>query len=178
MKRRTVLSLPGVTLVSGLAGCSERSSTPTAAPPAPPAPIESYGCPPAAPDRTGVVCSHTVDTDDAAVALLPSERITSSPKSLDLTLHNDSEADLTFNPYSWAVRRELTTGWGRLERTAQGDGRLVVGAGETRAWTFAEILESVDPKATPEPGTYTAEISIPDPGSSDWLACVALFRLE
>lgn len=174
-----MLSLAGAVVGSALAGCSDRTrtSTPNDDQPASPAPIESYGCPPGASERTDVVCSHTVDTDDASVYLLPSERTASTPESLDLTLHNDSTTDLAFNPHSWTVRRELTTGWERLERRSQGDGRLVVGSGETHTWTFAEVVDTIDSEATLEPGTYTAERSVPDPTGSDWLDCVALFRL-
>jgi hypothetical protein len=178
VRRRTLLSIVGSGAVVGLAGCAGHSPTPTAAPPASPAPLESYDCPPAAPERTSVVCSHTVDPGEASVYLLPSERTGSERGSLDLTLHNDSTTDLTFNPYSWTVRHERTTGWERLERRSQGDGRLVVGSGETHTWTFESVVDTVDSEATVGPGTYAAEISVPDPTGSDWLDCVALFRLD
>lgn len=163
--------------MTGLAGCAGHSPTPTAAPPASTAPLNSYVCPPAAPERTGVVCSHTVDPGDAPVYLLPSERTAPSPGALDLTLHNDSATELTFNPYSWTVRHELVSGWERLERRSQGDGRLVVGDGETHRWTFEEVVEAIDTETTVGPGTYAAEVSVPDPTGPDWVACVALFRL-
>ena len=181
MKRREFLALTGSGGV-GLAGCSgtPRASgdTPTVTTSGPAASLGSYGCPPSAPDRTEVVCSHTVDTDEAPVYLLPNERSVSDPASLELTIHNDSPSELAFNPHSWTVRHELETGWGRLERRSQGDGRLVVGGGETHTWTFEEVVDTIDAEAGTESGTYTAEISVPHPTGSDWLDCVALFRIE
>ncbi|MFC6988081.1 hypothetical protein ACFQJD_03885 [Haloplanus sp. GCM10025708] len=176
MKRRRLLATLGLSTASlgGCTGVLRRSETSAAGDGAT---LSDYGCPPYAPEEAGVVCSHTVDTESAAVSLRPSTTEAESAKSVELTLHNDSETALEFNPSSWRVFERRDGEWTRLEPTVSGDGKVTVDPDTTHAWTFAEVVDYVDESATLTPGAYVAEISVPDPQGSDRVRLVAVFRL-
>ncbi|MFB6122723.1 MAG: hypothetical protein ABEJ78_04630 [Haloferacaceae archaeon] len=114
MRRRRLLAAfgAGVASLGGCTGVVRRRSAPTATPTPS---LSAFGCPPYAPEAEGVVCSHAVDADAAPVFLRPSTTEADTPASLDLTLHNDSETALTFNPYAWTVVERREEGWVRLD---------------------------------------------------------------
>lgn len=183
MKRREVLAAACVGL-AGLSGCPDdapdlpRTGGEPSGSPGPP-PLSTYGCPPYGADGGNVVCSHTVAVDAASVYLLPSERTAQWPdEPLELTLFNGSSAELEFNPYSWTIRVEGESEWAQLDREVVGDGRLTVAPGTHHRWTLREAVDAITRDASLEPGTYTAEITVPDPDGPAGLTCLALFRLE
>ena len=180
MKRRDVL-VSACASVAGFAGCSSFASNPRpsdASSPGgtgtPTTPLSEYDCPPHRSGEEPVVCSHTVDTDTASVYLLPG---TGTGPGTELVLHNESAAELEFNPYEWSVLERRSSGWTAIEKRTAGNARLVVAPGETHAWTFEEVVGYVDKRATLDAGTYAASISVPDSGGSDWIRCLALVRL-
>lgn len=97
---------------------------------------------------------------------------------VSLTVVNDSDSDLTFNPYSWRIRRYEQGNWSDVDGGMSGDGMVSVDAGESQSWTFTEAVEAVQPDPDLEPGLYTAEIGVPHPDADDeWIACIAFIRL-
>jgi hypothetical protein len=178
MERREFLVAASIS-VACLAGCArvtpgaESGGTPS--PTSIDEPLSEYGCPPDGPADEPVVCSHTVDTDAADVYLLTDP--TSRSETPTLTLYNESTSTLEFNPYQWSVTERTSSGWGPIERRQSGNGRLVIAAGETRSWTFGEVVDYINERRTPDAGTYAASIDISEPGGSDWIRCTALVRL-
>lgn len=194
MKRRDLLASLGASVA--LTGCqgtvwsggsdspSETDGTTTANPTsrtpavASSTPLSAVPCPPSDADRAAV-CSQTVDADAASVYLLPSRTaVDPSTETLDLTLHNESSSDLTFNPHSWTLRTRRDSGWAELDDRVSGDGRRTLESGHARSWSLRAVVNAVDPERTLEPGRYAAEIGVPDPDGSEWLACVAVFDVE
>ena len=188
MRRRNVLTTLGVSFAPfTLAGCTgisslednaggaESPNTETGSP----SPLTEFDCPPYDSNTDHFVCSHTANTDSESVYLLPShETAEASAETLELTIYNHSPADLEFNPYSWTLSVYRESEWKQVEQEDHGDGKLTVPAGERHTWTFAEVLDYVNQNATIDAGTYAAEISVPAPEASGWIALVALFRLE
>lgn len=177
MKRRELLSGVSAVLVTA-SGCVSTNEHPQQRHPSS-TPIRSVGtCPPYNPDADETVCSHTVDTNAASVYLLPSQTVVEEPsETLNLTLHNDSSTELTFNPYSWTVMMQRESGWTELEQQVSGNGKLTVAPGETQTWTLNEVAGYSNESTTLDTGRYTAEISVPDPDGPAWITCVAVFRL-
>jgi len=185
MKRRHLLAGIGAGAAC-LAGCLGTDGTPdgTDGTPRPDGPaIDDQPCPPYETDRDRAVCSHTVETDDEPVSLtVDPERGSLSDGTTDdehtLTLHNQSDMDLTFNPNSWRFRYDGGSGWRPLQAELAGDGHVTLQAGETRSWTFMEAVGTIQENPELEPGLYAAELGVPDPdGDDEWLACLALCRL-
>jgi hypothetical protein len=140
-------------------------------------PLSEYPCPPYAADGEAV-CSHTVDTDEAEVYLLPSERTTAEPREeLRFTLYNRSSRSLVFNPYQWTISERSSDGWEAIERTVAGDGKLTLAPDDRHSWSAREIVEYVRPTFRFSPDDYAVEIGVPSPGGDDWLACVSVFRV-
>lgn len=181
MHRRRLLVTLCAGAIGAIAGCSGDgdSSTPTADVPT----IDEQDCPPYAIDLDGAVCSHTVESTNAAVYLdaNPTTAVLSNgtPTSeITLTLHNESTTDLEFNPHTWTISRRLDSGWQPLEEEIAGDEKVTLAGGETYSWSFVEAVESIRTDPTLDPGLYAAEIGVPDPRSNEaWLACIALVRL-
>jgi len=129
------------------------------------------------------VCSHTVDPESAPVYLeatpsrstladgMPSEEVS-------LTLYNQFDTDITFNPHSWTVRRRSEEEWQKVRFQSTGDGTATLSSGESRSWTLTQVVESHREDAKFEPGTYTAEIGVPRPETDGWISCIATIRLE
>lgn len=176
MKRRAFLAATCTTM-SGLVGCAQstiRQGTPTSTP----TPLSAYDCPPHDSYAGTAVCSHTVDIESDTVYLLPSQTtVDASTETVELTLHNESSTVLEFNPYQWSIMRQSSTGWESIEKRTSGSGRLTLSPTETQTWTFEQVVDFINTNVTVDTGTYTAGISIPNPGDSDWLRCIALFRL-
>lgn len=176
MKRRTVLAT-ACTSLAGFTGCSSGAPPPGTRPSSPP-PLAEFDCPPHDSNPVTVVCSHTVDTESANVYLLPSApTIDAATRTLELTLHNNSTTELAFNPYQWTIMRKATAGWEPVEQRLSGDGRLTLPPGETQTWTFQQVMDFINENVTANTGTYTASINVPNPADSDWIRCLALFRL-
>lgn len=181
MRRRRFLATLGAGAMGAIAGCPGGSdpSTPTADVPA----IDDQDCPPYAIDLDGVVCSHTVESTNAAVYLDANQTTAvlsnGTPASeITLTLHNESTTDLEFNPHTWTISRRVDSGWRPLEEEIAGDEKVPLAGGETYSWSFVEAVESIRIDPALDPGLYAAEIGVPDPESNEaWLACIALVRL-
>ncbi|MFD1514000.1 hypothetical protein [Halomarina rubra] len=176
--RRALLAASTGTLAL-FAGCADTlgSVAPTADP-ASADDLASYDCPPHGTSRERAVCSQTVDPESASVYLLPSRPVADSAAAIDLTLHNDSDTDLGFNPHTWMIHVERTTGWVEIEQQSQGNGALTVAPGETHTWTFEGAVRKINETVPLDSGTYTAEIGVPDPDGDDWLSCLALVSLR
>lgn len=176
MKRREMLAAASASMV-GFAGCAigaTEQETPTTTP----TPLSEYDCPPHDSYAGAAVCSHTVDTESANVYLLPSKStVDASTGTVELTLHNESSTELAFNPYQWSIMMKSSSGWEPIEKRSSGDGRLTLTSGDTHTWMFGEVVGFINEKVTVDTGTYTAGISVPNPGDSDWIRCIALFRL-
>lgn len=176
MKRRALLAAACASM-AGVAGCAS-GATERGTPTATPTPLSEYECPPHDAYAGAAVCSHTVDTTSASVYLLPSKAtVDASTGTVELTLYNESSTELEFNPYQWSVMVQSSSGWDAIEKRSSGNGRLTLSPGQTHTWTFAEVVDFINENVTVEAGTYTAGISVPNPGESDWLRCIALFRL-
>lgn len=176
MKRRELLAA-ACTSVAGVGGCvsgATEQETPTTTP----TPPSEYDCPPHESYAGTAICSHTVEAESASVYLLPSETtVDASTETVELTLHNRSTSELEFNPYEWSIMMESSSGWKSIEKHSSGNGRLVLSPGETHTWRFEEVVDFINAKETLDTGIYSAGISVPDPGDSDWIRCIALFRL-
>ena len=184
MKRRKLLATIAAAM-AGFTGCSGGGTgsenrttdspngvTPTSTP------LSEFDCPPHDSAPNSAVCSHTVDTDTASVYLLPSDTMVDvSTGTVDLTLYNNSSTELEFNPYQWSIMKRKSAGWNPIEKRIAGDGRLTLAPGKTHSWTFEEVVDAINERATVDAGTYTAGISVPSPETSDWNRCIALFRL-
>lgn len=176
MKRRELLAATSAS-IAGWAGCVS-SATEQGTPTPTPIPLSEYDCPPHNSYAGAAVCSHTVETESASVYLLPSKTtVDASTGTVELTLHNKSSAELEFNPYQWSVMKKPSSEWEPIEKRSSGNGRLLLSPGETHSWTFGEVMDSINEQATVEAGTYATGISVPDPDNSDWIRCIALFRL-
>jgi hypothetical protein len=169
--------------MAGVAGCTGLAaesgapdSTPSTGTTTTRTAFSEYGCPPTEFDEKPVVCSHTVDTESASVYLLVS-RTPAESETPTLTLHNDSSTELTFNPHSWSIKRKQASGWEPIEKRMSGDGKLTVAPGEIHAWTFEEVVRSINQQVALDPEIYAASITVPDPDSSEWIRCLALVRL-
>ncbi|SFB74508.1 hypothetical protein SAMN05444422_101668 [Halobiforma haloterrestris] len=195
MHRRRVLERASFGALLGLAGClgenntaddpsdtestASMDDTESAIPD-----IDAQSCPPYETDHDRVVCSHTVDPDSATVFLEPSPRrstvVDGTPESeVTLTLHNRSDSELTFNPYSWQLRSDSGSGWRELQQDRAGNGTLTVSAGETHTWSLVDAVTAVREEPDLDPGLYAMELTVPDPErESDRIACIALVRLE
>lgn len=186
LDRRRLLRGLGSAVALGVAGCTDTAgdTDPEQGPGgSADAPLEDRACPPVRTDHDRAVCSHTVDTAEAAVSLdatperapldgeLPAEEI-------ELRLHNQSTADLTFNPNSWAVWYDDGDEWLKHVVEVSGTARVTVPAGETHLWTLREALGALSPDPSFEPGLWAVVIGVPDPETTDaWLSCLALVRL-
>lgn len=98
-------------------------------------------------------------------------------ETVELTLYNESSTDLEFNPYQWSIQTKTADGWEAVEKRTSGNGRLVLSPGDTQTWTFREVVDFINDQAPTDAGVYTAAINVPDPGGSDWIQCLALFRI-
>jgi len=184
MKRRELLAAVSASM-AGFAGCSggatvsrKRTTDSSSGPTLTPTPLSEFDCPPHDSYAKPAVCSHTVDIESASVYLLPSETtVDASTGAVELTLYNNSSTELEFNPYQWSIMRKTSSGWEPIEKRLAGDGRLTLSPGKTHSWTFGEVVDSINEKATVDAGTYTAGISVPNPDTSDWIRCITLFRL-
>ncbi len=184
MKRRDLLTTACVT-IAGLAGClgdatesKNRTKVPSTKSTTSSVSISEYKCPPHKIRSGPSVCSQTVETESASVYLLPSKTtVDVDTKTLELTLHNNSSTDLEFNPYEWTIVRKSSTGWDPIAKDTNGNGRLTVDSGDTHAWTLDDVVGYVTEDTSLKQGTYTAEISVPNPTGSNWIRCIALFRL-
>lgn len=193
MNRRDLLFSIGVASVIGIAGCLGDAETPNgpetdtesnrnAA--TTPSDGDDKRCPPYETERDRAVCSHTVDPDTEAVY------IEATPKGstlkdgtpgddITLTLYNQSDHDLVFNPHSWRIWHNSETGWEELQQELSGNGRRTTSPNATHSWSFMEAVESIQEEPILEPGLYAAELGVPSPESSDdWIACVALVELD
>ncbi|MEF8899710.1 MAG: hypothetical protein V5A25_00585 [Halovenus sp.] len=176
MKRRELLAATCASM-AGFAGCSS-GDTGQENPTTTPTPLSEYDCPPHESYAGAAVCSHTVNTGSTSVYLLPSETtVDASTGTVELTLYNKSSTELVFNPYQWSIMRKLSSGWEPIEKRSSGNGRLTLSPGETHTWTFGEVVDFINEKVTVDAGTYTAGINVPNPDGSDWIRCIALFRL-
>jgi len=177
--RRAVLCSAGAGIAL-LSGCtsfgSEQSTDPTTSPVSADE-IASFECPPSG-DGDATVCSQTVKTGVASVYLLPSPTVGDAPDSLELTLMNESETDLTFNPYTWSVWKKSASGWSEIEQQSSGDGNMTVPAGDSETWTVETVVGYINESAPLNPGAYSAAIDVPDPDGDDWKICVAVFGLQ
>ncbi|WP_254537887.1 hypothetical protein [Halomarina litorea] len=124
------------------------------------------------------MCSQTVETDTASVYLLPSPTVGDAPDSLELTLTNESEADLTFNPYSWSVWKKSASGWSEIEQESSGGGKLTVAPGDSETWTAKTVVGYINESATLNSGAYSAAINVPNPDGDDWITCLAVFGIR
>lgn len=197
MRRRHLLAGAGIGSIGALVGCLG-SADPAADPEErtnsadggadddrdriPPA-IDDQPCPPYDTVRDRAVCSQTVDPDAAPVYLEPSpeRRALADGRPTDgieLTLYNQSRRSLTVNPASWTVWHDSGAGWEAFWQEYSIASRRTVAPGETTSWTFTEAVESVRRDPELEPGLYAAELGVPDPSSDEWIACIALVRLE
>ncbi|WP_283402426.1 hypothetical protein [Halorubrum sp. DM2] len=176
MKRRRLLAAV-FTSVAGFAGClsnAKEQETPTTAS----TPLSEYGCPPSNSLAEPAICSHTVDTSSTSVYLLPSETTGDTPAgTVELTLHNDSPTELEFNPYEWSILTKVSSGWEAIEGNSSGNGRLILSPDDTQTWAFDEVVGFINESVTVDSGTYVAGIRVPNPETSDWVRCIALFRL-
>lgn len=193
MQRRALLASVGAGAIVGVSGClvesgtsddPEDGDTPTDRTDTTSTDIADQPCPPYEIDRARTVCSHTVDTDSAAVYLeadrdrstiangIPVERI-------PLTLHNRSSEELAFDPHSWRIRYNDGSGWEEIQPAVRRDGDRSLQPGGEESWTFLLAVESVQEGPELDPGLYAAEIDVPDPESpDDRIACIALVRLD
>lgn len=135
-KRRALLASVGAGAIASVGGCLVESGSsddqdddgaPTGDAVVTSTEIADQPCPPYEVDSAGAVCSHTVDTDAAAVYLetdrerssiangLPVDRIT-------LTLHNESAEELSFDPHGWRLRHNDGSGWEEVQPAVRRDG--------------------------------------------------------
>jgi hypothetical protein len=145
-------------------------------------PRAAQPCPPFETTADRVVCSHTLDPGTAPVALDadPAQRALDGDQpaeSVTLTLSNNAERALTFNPHSWTVRRDTGDGWAQLDEQLSGNGTLTLAPGETHTWTLTEAVETIRETASFEAGLYAAQIDVPDPESDGRVACIAFVTL-
>ncbi|QLH80737.1 hypothetical protein [Halosimplex pelagicum] len=176
MNRRELLVATCASM-AGLAGCSSDATGPGTST-ITPTPLSKYDCPPHDSYSGAAVCSHTVETGSASAYLLPSQTtVDASTGTVELTLHNKSSTELEFNPYQWSILKRSSAGWNPIETRSSGNGQLTLSPGETHTWTFGEVVDFIDEEATVDTGTYIAGIDIPNPDGSDWIRCIALFRL-
>ncbi|RYJ14310.1 hypothetical protein ELS19_10320 [Halogeometricum borinquense] len=202
MKRRALLASLGAGSVLGFAGCLSDTGTQDGSdgvtettnrtasgtetdmntPNTPNTPA-SLPCPPHTPTHDEAVCSHTVDPETAQVYLepRPSRRTLADglpSEQISLTLHNQSDTELTFNPYSWTIRRHSQSEWQQLQLQPTADGTLTLSSGESQSWTLQEVINSGREETDLNPGTYTAEIGVPNPETDAWISCIAIIRLD
>jgi hypothetical protein len=101
-----------------------------------------YPCP-SFRDATATVCSHTSD-DDAPLRLVPeSDRFDTYPysddvQSLSITLHNDADTEVGFNPYDWQFHVRDEDDWRFLGPCAVPEPWTTVAPGGTFTWSLAE----------------------------------------
>ena len=193
MQRRALLTSVGAGAIASVGGClvetgssddpdDDGTSTPEADPTS--LEIADQPCPPYEMDSAGAVCSHTVDTDAAAVYLetdrerssfangLPVDRIT-------LTLHNESAEELSIDPHGWRLRHNDGSGWEEVQPEVRRDGDRTLQPGGEESWTFLLAVESVREEPELEPGLYAAELAVLDPADpDDRVACLALVRFD
>ena len=180
----SVSSLAGCLRDIGIAPVSETVNSSDGPVGATPTEIHEQPCPPYETTRDSAVCSHTVDTDKAAVYLEPNiEHSTLNNgepvEDISLVFHNQSTSELTFNPHSWIVWHTVDTEWERVQSELSGDGSLTVSPEETHLWSLAEVLESIQMEPSLEPGLYGLELGVPAPqASNQWIACVALVQFD
>lgn len=177
--RRAVLCSAGtgIALLSGCTSFGPAQSTDPTATPVSAEDIADFGCPPAS-DDTATVCSQTVETDASSVSLRPTPTVGDAPDSLELTLTNESETDLSFNPYSWSVWKKSASDWSEIEQKSSGHGELTVPAGNSETWTVETVVGYINETITLDSGAYAAAINVPNPDGDDWLTCLALFGLQ
>lgn len=200
MNRRRLLAHVGASSLVSITGCLGTNGTPAGSetetnPPSnesdaetdttnpETAAIDDQPCPPYKTDRDTAVCSHTVDTDTASVYLdaspEASELDNGEPSDeITLTLHNQSASELTFNPNSWNIYHNAGTEWKELQQKQSGDGMYTISEDETHSWSFMEAVESVEEELELERGLYAAELGVSFDNSDDWIACIALIRLN
>lgn len=177
--RRAVLYAVGIgsTLLSGCTSREVEQSTAPTATPVSADEIASFECPPYD-GGDATVCSQTVETDSAPVYLLPSPTVGDAPDSLELTLANESATDLSFNPYSWSVRKKSASGWSEIEQEWSGGGTLTVASGDSETWSVETVVGYITESATLNSGAYSAAINVPNPNGDDWITCLAVFGLR
>lgn len=144
--------------------------------------IEGQSCPPYATSHDRAVCSHTVNADTASVYLTPDPQTSplddGAPVN-EITLHNQFDTDLRFNPSTWRIWRLTDGDWSELEKQWSGHGVVTVPADDTYTWSFMEAVKSIQEEPNLNPGLYAAEIAVPDPDSiNDWVGCIALMRFR
>jgi hypothetical protein len=163
--------------MAGLAGCSSDVTGPGTST-ITQTPLSKYDCPPHDSYSGAAVCSHTVEIESANIYLLSSQTaVDASTGTVELTLHNKSSSELAFNPYQWSIMMKSFAGWNPIEKRSSGNGRLTLSPGETHTWTFREVVNFINEEATVDTGTYTAGIDVENLDGSDWIRCIALFRL-
>lgn len=177
--RRAVLSSAGtgITLLGGCTSFGSEQSTNQTTTPVSTDELASFECPPYG-DGDKTVCSQTVNTDAASVYLLPSPTVGDAPDSLELTLKNESETELTFNPYSWSVWKKSASGWSKIEQQSSGGGKLTIAAGHSEMWTVETVVGYINESAVLDAGAYSAAIDIPDPAGDDLITCLVVFGIR
>jgi hypothetical protein len=101
-----------------------------------------YDCP-SFRDASRTVCSHTSSGDEPLRLVPEADRFDNYPysddvQSLSITLHNDSDAEVGFNPYDWQLHVRDETDWRFLGPCAVPEPWITVAPGETFTWSLAE----------------------------------------
>jgi hypothetical protein len=176
MKRRRFLTVTGVAILgSGCIGSLAENAQKTRTTEKD---VLEYPCPPYSIEANQVVCSQTVDPEDALIYLLPSEATTSG-ETVEFTLHNHSSRPLKFNPHSWEIRSRERDRWREVEEKVSVDGVLELDSGAEESWSLTEILNDVDPNRQLDRGTHAVQLRVPDPRDGNGsLACIAVFQLD
>lgn len=184
MDRRHFLARVGAGTAVLAGGCLEDANAASDTTETPRPTIDEQLCPPYTIDRDHAVCSKTVDSDTTPVYLDVAPRSSTlddgtPAEETTLTLYNQSDTDLRFNPHSWRIRHLSDDDWTALNQQLVGDGVATVSAGTTHTWSFVEVVASIRDDSELNPGLYAAEIGVPDPVTNDeWIACIALVRFE
>lgn len=210
MKRRTLLATIGA-VVAG-AGCVDSSSpddetgvgdngTDT---PSDDTPTESdgddaggsfddIGCPSFADTADRTVCSG--GESDSAVYPTVSEAVFTPTtddervKTMQITVHNESETPFGFNPYSWAIKRQTEDGWEHVAPEEYVEPWFTLPAGETYTWELTVESTETEEKDRLLPvsedldsGTYafqiTGQLSETGEESAETIECVGLFEVN
>jgi len=225
MKRRTLLATAGGSLLAAAAGCIATSNadgesptetdpgseTPTGSPTpadggdeggAAGASFEGIPCPSFAEEVDRTVCSHTGSAGDAPVYPAVSERMFAPTtgdgevETMDITVHNGSDATFGLNPHDWKLKERTGDGWSHVAPEEYVETWYTLAPGQTFTWEVS-VEERPTPNrertlAIPEDigsGTYafqvvgfldesTTETPTDDSQEKTRIECVALFRVD
>lgn len=167
MERRRFLRLAALAGAGSLAGCGRRGeqSFPTLTPapipvesptPSPTPGVSRYATLPC-PELGGPTDCYHERSRRHPLRLVPIREVTATTATIRFTLHNRSEAPVTYLPGNWAVWHRTGEAWTRVTASRGNDTSDTLAPGGTHDWML--ILGDDDPTSVTDATVTTASLA-------------------